>query len=279
MKFAAQTLAALRAMKDRLPIARLIDEAIERTGYDAVLLAEFMGERKLANLYKLIDQARGFDNQADMFTLSDFIAQLSQFVANQPDEPLAATHSETMDVVRLMTIHQSKGLEFPVVFVTDLARPFQGSKSSVAFSRELGPLVKDDETTVGYDLYSLEEKEQAKAETTRLLYVAATRAADYLVLSSGLENSQRTGGTWMDLLSRGFDLFTGKAHRTDLQIKVTTSKPSLQSEPPDAAARQTLKQILKKAQEKAKQGAGRVPKYLVPIAPIRARAGSFPFPV
>ena len=47
-----------RAMKDRLPIAHLIHEALARTGYDAVLLAEFLGERKLANLQKLIDQAR-----------------------------------------------------------------------------------------------------------------------------------------------------------------------------------------------------------------------------
>ncbi len=262
-------------MKDRMPIARLIEEAIERTAYDAVLLAEFMGERKLANLYKIIDQARSFDNRPEMFTLSDFIAQLSQFVANQPDEPLAATHSETMDVVRLMTIHQAKGLEFPVVFVPDLARPLQGPKSSVAFSRELGPLVKDDEAAVGYDLYSIEEKEQTQDETTRLLYVAATRAADCLVLSSGLENSQKTGGTWMELLARRFDILTGKAHESDLHVKVTTLKPPLQSEPSDAADRQRIEKVLKKAQKKAEKGEGRLPKYLAPIAPDMSAHGSF----
>ena len=48
-------------MKDRLPVAQLIHEALDRTGYDAVLLAEFLGERKLANLHKLIEQARSFD--------------------------------------------------------------------------------------------------------------------------------------------------------------------------------------------------------------------------
>ena len=45
-------------MKDRVPIARLLQEALARTGYDAVLLAEFLGQRKLANLQKLIEQAR-----------------------------------------------------------------------------------------------------------------------------------------------------------------------------------------------------------------------------
>ena len=122
LRFAAQTLAELRAEKDRAPIAELIHKSLERTGYDAVLLAEFLGERKLANLHKLIEQARDFD-ATGIFTFADFIVQLSQFVARQPDEPLAATQPESINAVRLMSIHQSKGLEFPVVFVVDLDRP------------------------------------------------------------------------------------------------------------------------------------------------------------
>ena len=140
-RFAAATLAALRAMKDRVPIARLLQEALARTGYDAVLLAEFLGQRKLANLHKLIEQARSFD-QSGMFTLDDFITQLSQFIARQPDEPLAATHPETVDVVRLMSIHQAKGLEFPVVVVPDLDRPRRGPTGRVAFTPRLGPMVE-----------------------------------------------------------------------------------------------------------------------------------------
>ena len=73
-------------MKDRMPIARLITEAIDRTAYDAVLLAEFLGERKLANLYKLIEQGRSFD-QSGIFTLSDFITQLAEFVARNRRTP------------------------------------------------------------------------------------------------------------------------------------------------------------------------------------------------
>ena len=125
VRFAAETLGELRAMKDRLPIARLLHKALEMTGYDALLLAEFMGERKLANLHKLIEQARQFD-AGGIFTLADFITQLAQFVARQPDEPLAATQPESNKAVRLMSIHQSKGLEFPVVVVVDVARPRRG---------------------------------------------------------------------------------------------------------------------------------------------------------
>ena len=165
-------------MKDRLPVAQLIHEALERTGYDAMLLAEFLGERKLANLHKLVEQARSFD-RAGIFTLSDFITQLSEFVARQPDEALAATHPESTDVVKLMSIHQSKGLEFPVVIVPDVGRPRRVAGPPVAFTPELGPMLKDDDATTGYDLLMAAENDEELAELSRLLYVATTRAADY----------------------------------------------------------------------------------------------------
>src|SRR5690606_17949279 len=97
--------------KDHLLVAQLLTRAIERTGYDAVLLAEFLGHRKLANLHKLVEQARTLDriNPGDV---AGFVTQLSEFVTRAPKEPLAAT-TATGDVVRIMTIHNAKGLEFP----------------------------------------------------------------------------------------------------------------------------------------------------------------------
>ena len=140
-EFAAATLRELRESKDRLTIAGLLNRAMSLTGYDAALLGEFMGERKLANLRKLIQQARVFD-QSGALGLADFVVQLSEFVVQLPREPLAATHPEGTDVVRLMTIHQAKGLEFPVVFVPDIGRSFQGDKGGAVWDAELGPLVK-----------------------------------------------------------------------------------------------------------------------------------------
>ncbi|MGD0517615.1 MAG: UvrD-helicase domain-containing protein [Thermoguttaceae bacterium] len=278
VEFAAKILGELRAMKDRVPIARLIIEALDRTAYDAVLLAEFLGERKLANLYKLIEQARSFD-QSGMFTLSDFIAQLAEFIARQPKEPLAATQSETMDVVRLMTIHQAKGLEFPVVIVPDMSWSQRGPDSR-AFTPELGPMVKDDKSTVGYHLFSLVEKEEARAETIRLLYVAATRAADYLILSSGLDKPGEIKGPWMGLLSQSFDLSTGmplEADPPDPQVRVTISRPPLKSEPTETTGRQSLKKLLEKAEKKAEKGEGRLPKYLPPVLPDLTARRQFSF--
>ncbi len=208
-QWALATLRQLRAMKDRLPVARLIQEALRRTGYDALLLAEFLGERKLANLHKLVEQARSFD-RAGIFTLSDFIAQLSEFVARQPDEPLAATKPELADVVKLMTIHQSKGLEFPVVIVPDVCRPRRVTGPPIAFTPSLGPALKDPDAATGYDLFMSAENDEELQEIARLLYVAATRAADYLILSAGVEDITKPSGPWMEMLARRFDLLTGE---------------------------------------------------------------------
>ena len=70
VEFADEVLTRLRARKDRVPIAELINDALDSTGYDAALLAEFLGRRQLANLHKLIDTARRFDG-AGLFTLAD----------------------------------------------------------------------------------------------------------------------------------------------------------------------------------------------------------------
>ncbi len=185
VRFAAGTIAGLRAIKDRVPIADLLGAALARTGYDAVLLAEFLGPRKLANLQKLVEQARSFD-ASGIFTLADFITQLAEFIARQPDEPLAATQPESIHAVRLMTIHQAKGLEFPVVIVADLDRPRRKAFAPAAFSPRLGPVVRLPEVTSGYELFMAAESDEESAELKRLLYVATTRAADYLILSAGL---------------------------------------------------------------------------------------------
>jgi ATP-dependent helicase/nuclease subunit A len=271
VSYAANTLAELRAIKDRVLVADLVRESMERTGYDAALLAEFMGGRKLANLRKLIDQARAFD-RSGMFSLADFITQLSEFVARQPDEPLAATSPETADVVRLMTVHQAKGLEFPVVVVPDLDRRLVGSRSSVAFTPQLGPMVKMPSGASGYDLHAIVERKEEQDELVRLLYVASTRAADYLILSSGLTELGSFRGPWGELLSRRFDSLTGGL-RAELpsgygtpHIKVTVSEPPLADTKTVGRRRTDLKQVIERVAEAADKGNVNVPQYLGPIA-------------
>lgn len=205
-----------RTQKDRLPIAALLNLVLADSGYDAALQFEFLGERKLANLWKLIELARTFD-RSGLFGLADFIARLGDLVRSQPREEQAATLPESADVVRLMTIHQAKGLEFPVVVLPDLAATTGGSHLPAAFwdpdfgcvarpPAEDGPPLFSE---FGWKLWRAGEAVADWHEDLRTFYVACTRAEDYLILSAGLPESRAAANTAMAVLTARFDLDSG----------------------------------------------------------------------
>src|SRR5262249_37870496 len=147
--------------------------------------------------------------------LDGFITQLSQFISREPKESLAATLPEAANVIRLMTIHHAKGLEFPFVVVPDLDRQPLLRSPSAALHTSLGPLVPqpaDDENekvTTGMTLYAALERREELEERKRMLYVAFTRAADYLMLSTSLEAYDKPKSDWMNLIAERFNLQTG----------------------------------------------------------------------
>jgi len=284
VRFAAATLQQLRARKDTLPIADLIQEALQRTGYDAVLLAEFLGERKLANLEKLIELARSMD-ETGLFSLADFIVQLSEFVARQPKEPLAATFPETSEVVRLMTIHQAKGLEFPIVIVADLGRQNRHNRQPAAFHPEYGPLLKPPpnwEKVTFWHIYWHQEEIADLEEQMRIFYVATTRAADYLILSTGW-GKDTLKSPWMALLDRRIDLETGQ-WKVSLpegypppSIRVVQSRPECAGPLAAARPRRYLDNLLQKTEQALREGKGRIPPHLGPLPPDPAAGGRYSF--
>lgn len=290
--FAAQTMRHLIEQKDRIPVADLIGTAIARTGYDAVLLTEFMGERKLANLHKLVQMARNFDRVSE-FGLPEFITQLTDFVVRQPKESPAATQAEDTDVVRLMTIHQSKGLEFPVVFVPDTNRREPASRESVAFNSELGVLVnlptehRTSKSATGLELHRKADAVAEEEERDRLLYVAATRAADYLVLSSSITDLAKPESAWLKRLAGRFDVETGDI-LDDLpeqypvpQITVTLEQPKLSRTHKAAETRRHLKTLYEETEKRlamqAEDGALRVPTQAADLAPLEHERREFSF--
>ncbi len=221
---ARRNLRRWRGLKDRLPIARLLGAVFADSGFDAATQLETLGDRKLANLWKLQDLARTFD-RSGLFGLAEFIARLGDFVRTQSREEQAATQPENADVVRLMTIHQAKGLEFPVVIVPDLAATGHGGGQPAArWDREFGcvarPPVEDGApifSEAPWKWLQIQSDLEEWQEDLRTLYVACTRARDYLILSSALPDERQPAGPWMQTLAGRFDLESGRCLAADVE--------------------------------------------------------------
>lgn len=250
----ARLIATWRSEKDRLPIASLLNRILADTGYDAALQFEFLGDRKLANLWKLIDLARSFD-RTGLFGLHEFTARLGDLVARQPREEQAATMPESADVIKLMSIHQAKGLEFPVVFIPDFAAQRQGDRRPVArWHRAYGCLAKvpgefdtqpDEEppfAPFANDLGRLADQLAEWQEDLRVLYVACTRARDLLVLSAGLAKTDGPlpANHWTLALEECFDVRSGRGLALDAtgppKIRVVVMEPCAPNDGPDRTA-------------------------------------------
>ena len=112
---------ALRVARDRTTITDLLDRLIELTGFEPVMLATDPSGQRAANVRRMIELARAFAAH-HFFTFHDFVVYLRRLVEEEPREPQAQILGENEDVVRIMTVHQAKGLEFPIVIVADLWR-------------------------------------------------------------------------------------------------------------------------------------------------------------
>ena len=264
---AAVTMARLREEKDRLLVADLFTLAMELTGYDAVLLTEFLGPRKAANIEKLIEQARTLDRSSPG-DLTGFITQLTEFVSRAPKEALAATQSEG-DVIRIMTIHYAKGLEFPLVVLPDLDRQRHAGMAMPVLDVNLGPLVSIDaeekEGTIGIDLYRHAEDVQELEERKRLLYVACTRAADYLILSSSIDDPEKPRRDWLQLIDQRISLVDGEL-RSPLpegygvpRVRVIGEEPVIDGEKTAARRGAKLDEIVAKTRQLAAKRGGDLP--------------------
>jgi ATP-dependent exoDNAse (exonuclease V) beta subunit len=187
----ATTVASLRERGPRLSLAALIETATTETGYDLAVLTRPAGEARFANVRKLMRLAADFESREsrDLRGLLDFLAARAESDA----EAQAATAAEGHDGVRIMTVHNAKGLEFDVVAVPDLSRSLlAGARPPLlTLGREQPPRVGMQLRRLGSGAINLFDYadlcEEAKArdaeEGLRLFHVAATRARERLVLS------------------------------------------------------------------------------------------------
>lgn len=173
------------------PIHQLLQEILDETGYRRYVTALPGGEQRRANLDMLLEKAAAYE-KTSYHGLFHFVRYIDKLMKYDVDYGEAEIISEQENAVRLMSIHKSKGLEFPVVFVSGMGKQFnqQDSRSNMIFHPEYGIGLKwfDSEKRTKSDtlirqVFALEAKKENLGEELRILYVALTRAKEKLILT------------------------------------------------------------------------------------------------
>jgi ATP-dependent exoDNAse (exonuclease V) beta subunit len=203
---AAVWIAGERVLAARKGVEELLDRALEQTGYDLTILAMPGGQRRLANVRKLMRLGREHlaEHGPDLHGFVELIKQRGRSWRVGPDESEAPIESEALDAVRLMTIHRAKGLEFEIVCVADLGRAGRSSADVVRVGADGRVGLRLARPGSGAKVPALafgelgdEQRARAAAEERRLFYVAMTRARERLILSGAakVESWGPIGGT------------------------------------------------------------------------------------
>ncbi len=190
---------AERAVTARLGVEELIDRALAISGYDLAMLALAGGERRLANVRKLMRLGREYEAEAgrDLRGFLDLVRARAAGYGAAVRESEAPVESEALDAVRLMTIHRAKGLEFPIVCVADLGRGPWRPSELLRLGREgnvglqlARPGGEKRRPALDYDAIGEEQRKAEEREERRLFYVAMTRACERLILSGAAKHEE-----------------------------------------------------------------------------------------
>ena len=190
-----------RKLAKRNSLSECLEAVLAETLYADWLRAQPCGAQRAANIERFLNLAQSFDQfqRQGLFRFLKFI-EAQQEAGSEPDAPAIPTEN----AVRLMSIHQSKGDEFPVVALPDLAKTFneQDLRGEIIFDEEFGlcPKVKPPSSGRRYPslphwLAQRRQKRELRGEELRLLYVALTRARDTLVLSATI-TEKKWGTVW-----------------------------------------------------------------------------------
>jgi ATP-dependent helicase/nuclease subunit A len=195
----------LHDIRNKVDAVTLLNTLYEETKAPVIFLLRPNGEQRVANLLKIGDIARALADRG-MLTFRAFVRWLAERKDEEAEEAEAATVESGDDFIRLLTIHKAKGLEFPVVILTDLASRRPGGERFIVDrrSKEIAISLGSKDhgmQTVNYADLSQYEDLRREAEERRMLYVAMTRARDLLVIPAYFTKGDPPPGSLLGYLA------------------------------------------------------------------------------
>jgi ATP-dependent helicase/nuclease subunit A len=197
--------------RDRIEFSELLEEIVHECFYQVSMLVDFNGEQLFANLKKIIRISEEYE-KSGFTSLIDFAESLKQLINSTTREGEAQTDLEDETTVKIITVHQAKGLEFPVVFHPYLEQQIKSFPTNCYFDKDWGIVSKINsifsENNTYYLLELLQHEQQYKelAELKRLFYVACSRARDFLILTSTIKKDKIQPNTPLNWLLNSLDI-------------------------------------------------------------------------
>ena len=247
---AAKLISELVARRHHYPIQDLLRFAVTESEFLTVVAANFDGAQRLANVERLFTLAARFESSGTHL-IRDFVRYVQEFEAIGSRESEGQI-DQAADAVRLMTIHQAKGLEFPVVIIPDLQRLSRITTDNwFLLDRHEGLTLKVPDgrgnLVAGCTFSNFEQRHawREQFESMRLLYVAASRAEDRLILSGVTEdiaNMSTKNDSWLKWIWQSLELGERRASDVidladDVQLQLTMNlgdEPEAFEPEPDA---------------------------------------------
>lgn len=188
-----------RKLSEYVPIHDLINELVIETGYIEYLEAKAGGAQRVANVKALINKAQSFEGTSYK-GLFHFIRYISELRKIEADDGEADITSENADVVRIMTIHKSKGLEFPICILAGIHKQFNIKDTTGYLSLDMdygiglsnvnmSKRIKND--SLFKKVINLKLRQDMLGEELRVLYVALTRAKEKLIITGIIKNRDK----------------------------------------------------------------------------------------
>ncbi|MBQ7589741.1 MAG: UvrD-helicase domain-containing protein [Verrucomicrobia bacterium] len=186
-----------------LPASQLLEEILLNSRYEDIIMGQPLADQKIKNLRRLLVMAEDFDPLRRQ-SARRFLDYTRVFQECEKNEITSANSCDGADAVQIRTIHKSKGLEFPVVFLINTNKDFfkNSNKIPISIDRKMGIICPSCSQKDGYPVktenmgswvYKQIEERETRWEELRMLYVALTRAEEHLIITGSFDIKMKDG--------------------------------------------------------------------------------------